>query len=29
MPQLDNLKLAFLVDLDGVRIELTEGLAGR
>lgn len=29
MPQLDGLKLAFLVDPDGVRIELTEGLAGR
>jgi catechol 2,3-dioxygenase-like lactoylglutathione lyase family enzyme len=29
MPQLDNLKLAFLVDPFGVRIELTEGLAGR
>jgi catechol 2,3-dioxygenase-like lactoylglutathione lyase family enzyme len=29
MPQLDGLKLAFLVDQDGVRIELTEGLAGR
>lgn len=29
MPQLDGLKLAFLVDPDGARIELTEGLAGR
>jgi catechol 2,3-dioxygenase-like lactoylglutathione lyase family enzyme len=29
MPQLGGLKLAFLVDPDGVRIELTEGLAGR
>jgi len=29
MAQLDNLKLAFLIDPDGVRIELTEGLAGR
>jgi catechol 2,3-dioxygenase-like lactoylglutathione lyase family enzyme len=29
MPQFDGLKLAFLVDQDGVRIELTEGLAGR
>ncbi|MDE3167571.1 MAG: VOC family protein [Acidobacteriota bacterium] len=29
MPQLGGLKLAFLTDSDGVRIELTEGLAGR
>jgi catechol 2,3-dioxygenase-like lactoylglutathione lyase family enzyme len=29
MPQLDGLKLAFLIDPDGTRIELTEGLAGR
>jgi len=29
LAQLDNLKLAFLIDPDGVRIELTEGLAGR
>lgn len=27
MPQLDGLKIAFLVDPDGTRIELTEGLA--
>ena len=29
MPQLDGLKIAFLVDPEGTRIELTEGLAGR
>jgi catechol 2,3-dioxygenase-like lactoylglutathione lyase family enzyme len=29
MPQLGGLKIAFLVDPDGTRIELTEGLAGR
>jgi lactoylglutathione lyase len=29
MPQLDGLKLAFLIDPEGTRIELTEGLAGR
>jgi hypothetical protein len=29
MPQLGGLKLAFLTDPAGTRIELTEGLAGR
>ena len=29
VPQLDGLKIAFLVDPEGTRIELTEGLAGR
>jgi catechol 2,3-dioxygenase-like lactoylglutathione lyase family enzyme len=29
MAQLDGLKLAFLIDPEGTRIELTEGLAGR
>jgi catechol 2,3-dioxygenase-like lactoylglutathione lyase family enzyme len=29
MPQLDGLKIAFLIDPEGTRIELTEGLAGR
>lgn len=29
VPQLDGLKIAFLVDPEGTRIELTEGLAGK
>ena len=29
VPQLDGLKIAFLIDPEGTRIELTEGLAGR
>jgi catechol 2,3-dioxygenase-like lactoylglutathione lyase family enzyme len=29
MPQLAGLKLAFIVDPEGTRIELTEGLAGK
>jgi len=29
MPQLDGLKIAFIIDPEGTRIELTEGLAGR
>ncbi len=29
VPQLDGLKIAFIVDPEGTRIELTEGLAGR
>jgi hypothetical protein len=29
MPQLAGLKLAFIIDPEGTRIELTEGLAGR
>ncbi len=29
LPQLDGLKIAFIVDPEGTRIELTEGLAGR
>jgi len=29
VPQLDGLKLAFVIDPEGTRIELTEGLAGR
>jgi catechol 2,3-dioxygenase-like lactoylglutathione lyase family enzyme len=29
VPQLDGLRIAFLVDPEGTRIELTEGLAGR
>ena len=29
MPQLGGLKLAFIVDPEGTRIELTEGLAGK
>jgi hypothetical protein len=29
MPQLGGLKLAFVIDPEGTRIELTEGLAGK
>jgi len=29
MPQLAGLKIAFILDPEGTRIELTEGLAGQ